>query len=154
MLLCSCILTLVATVIACLNLARVRASLRRIIHTESSGGIRATAKIQSVSNTLCLPMKVQNAFIILFSHLKLRKMSLCKARTSANSALVLSAQSQIQLFKLANPELDACFSGLVVTSLLFWHDVGVPVLPGKLPVPPGINQLVLSLVRMHCLFCT
>ena len=50
-------LTLVATVIASLNLDRVRASVRRIIHTESSGGIRPTAKIQSVTNTLCLPLK-------------------------------------------------------------------------------------------------
>ena len=46
-----------AMVIACLKLARVRDEVQRIIHTESSGGIRPTAKIQSVSNTFYLPLK-------------------------------------------------------------------------------------------------
>ena len=59
-------LTLVATVIASLNLDRVRASVRRIIHTESSGGIRPTAKIQSVSNTLCLPLKCKMLLVLHF----------------------------------------------------------------------------------------
>lgn len=55
-----------AMVIASLNLARVRDEVRRIIHTESSGGIRPTAKIQSVSNTLYLPLKYKTLSEFIF----------------------------------------------------------------------------------------
>lgn len=40
-----------ATVLECLNLARVHACVLRITHTESSDGIRPTATTKSVSNT-------------------------------------------------------------------------------------------------------
>jgi len=61
---------LTGVVIACLNLARIRASVRCIIHTESSGGIRPTAK-QSVSHTLYLPKKCKTLsvfYFVSFSH--------------------------------------------------------------------------------------
>jgi hypothetical protein len=63
-------------------LARVTASLRRIIKTENSGGIKATAKIQSVSNTLCLPLKYKTLAIFYFRcffRIPARKLLLGKA---------------------------------------------------------------------------